>query len=156
MYQRLGVKGTANWPNFFGFNSGYFFSFASTHLAAGRTMSNPRSSRRTCARVATFHVNDGIAVSPFSSQSDSLGDRASGAGPPALSLQDNVDLAEVPGSNAYNENALVNPTFNVNSFAYAVMTSKCVTSKDAWAFDFIGKVVVARVASSIFINNYIN
>ena len=103
-------------------------------------MSNPRSSRRTCARVATFHVNDGIAVSPSSCQSDSLGDRASGAGPPALSLQDNVDLAEVPGSNAYNEYAWVNPTFNVNSFAYAVMTSKYVTSKDAWAFDFIGKV----------------
>ena len=28
----------------------------------------------------------------------------------------------------------------MDSFAYSVMTSKCVTSKDSWAFDMIGKI----------------
>ena len=55
-------------------------------------MSNPRSSRRTSARVATFHVDDEIEISSSLLRSDSLGDRVSGAGPPALSLQGNADL----------------------------------------------------------------
>ena len=100
-------------------------------------MSNPRSSRRTCARVATFHVDDEIEVSSSLWQSDSLDDGASGAGPPALSLQGNVDLAEAPGSIAYSGNALVNPTFNVDCFAHSVMSSKRVTSKHSWVL--IGK-----------------
>ena len=45
--------------------------------------------------------------------SRSLGDRTSGAGPPALSSQGNVDLAEVPGSNVHNE--LLAPTFDASS-----------------------------------------
>ena len=67
-------------------------------------MSNPRSSRRTSARIATFHVDDEIEISSFRQRRESLGDRASGAGPPTLSLIRNVDLAEVPGSFA---NAIV-------------------------------------------------
>ena len=59
-------------------------------------MSNPRSSRRTCARVAaTFHVDDEIEISSSLLQNDSLGDRVSGAGPPVLSLQGNTSTVYV-------------------------------------------------------------
>ena len=61
-------------------------------------MSNPRSSRRTSARIATFHVDDEIEISSSLQQREALGDRVSGAGPPALSLQGDADLAEAPGS----------------------------------------------------------
>ena len=104
-------------------------------------MSNTRSSRRTCPRVATFHVGDEIEISSSLRQSDSLDDRASRAGLPALSLQGNAYLAEAPGSIAYNEDpfpTFANPTFNVDCFAHSVMNSKVVTSKDSWALDMIG------------------
>ena len=101
-------------------------------------MSNPRSSRRTCARVATFHVDDEIEISSSLLQSDSLGDGVSGAGPPALSLQGDADLAEAPGSVAYNDDALPNPMFNVDGFGHSVIASKFLTSKDSWALETIG------------------
>ena len=66
-------------------------------------MSNPRSSRRTSARIATFHVDDEIEISSSLLQNDSLDDRVSGAGPPALSLQGDADLTEAPGSLVHNE-----------------------------------------------------
>jgi len=66
-------------------------------------MSNPRSSRRTSARIATFHVDDEIEISSSLLQNDSLDDRVSGAGPPALSLQSDADLTEVPDSFVHDE-----------------------------------------------------
>ena len=70
-------------------------------------MSNSRSSRRSGERIATFHVDDEIEISSSLLQNDSLADRVSGAGPPASSLQGDVDLAEVPGFVGNNE-----PTFD--------------------------------------------
>ena len=62
-------------------------------------MSNPRSSKRTSARIATFHVDDEIEISSSLLQNDSLDDRVSGAGPPALSLErTNADLAQHTGA----------------------------------------------------------
>ena len=49
-----------------------------THPAAGRAMSKPRSSRRTSARIATFHVDDEIEISSFRQRRESLRDRVSG------------------------------------------------------------------------------
>ena len=56
-------------------------------------MSNPRSSRGSGARIATFRVDDEIEISSSLLQNDSLDDRVSGAGPPVSSLQGDVDLA---------------------------------------------------------------
>ena len=69
-------------------------------------MSNPRSSKRTSARIATFHVDDEIEISSSLLQNDSLDDRVSGAGPPALSLQSDADLTEVPDSFVHDESIL--------------------------------------------------
>ena len=74
----------------------HFFTSGFAHPAAGgRTMSKPRSSRRTSARIAAFHVDDEIEISSFRQRRESLRDRVSGAGPPTLSLIRNVDLTEV-------------------------------------------------------------
>ena len=100
-------------------------------------MSNPRSSRRKCARVATFHVDDEIEISSSILQSDSLHDRVSGAGPPVLSLQGNADLAEVPGSIVCNEPYL--PTFDTRSFEFAVIDDRALSSLDRWALELVGK-----------------
>ncbi len=69
-------------------------------------MSNPRSSRRTSARIATFRVDDEVEISSSLLQTDSLHDRIPGAGPPVASLQGNTDLAEVPDSFVHNESNL--------------------------------------------------
>ena len=100
-------------------------------------MSNPRSSRRTSARVATFHVDDEIEISSSLLQSDSLGDGASGAGPPALSLQGNADLAEVPGSIVCNESYL--PTFDTRPFEFAFIDDRALASRDRWALELVVK-----------------
>ena len=73
------------------------------HLAAGRTMRNPRSSRRTCVKVATLPVNDVIETRSVLRQRALLDDRVPGAGPPASSLEGDVDLAEVTGSIVNND-----------------------------------------------------
>ena len=104
-------------------------------------MSNPRSSQRTCARVATFHVDDEIEISSSLLQSDSLGDRASGAGPPALSLQGDADLAEAPGSVACNDDALPNPTLSVDRFGHSAVASRLLISKESWALETIGSAL---------------
>ena len=100
-------------------------------------MSNPRSSRRTSARVATFHVDDEIEISSSLLRSDSLGDRVSGAGPPALSLQGDADLTEVPGSIAHN--GYMEPTFDASRFSFAVVDDKVIAPGDRWAKSLIGK-----------------
>ena len=85
-------------------------------------MSKPRSSRRTSARVATFHVDDVIEISSSLQQREALGDRASGASPPALSLERNADLTEAPGSFANAESTL--PTFDASAFEFAIIDHK--------------------------------
>ena len=55
---------------------GLLFAYWSAHLAACRTMSNPRSSRRIGARIATSHVDDEIEISSSLMQNDSVDDRA--------------------------------------------------------------------------------
>ena len=60
-------------------------------------MSNARSSRRKGVNVATFLPRDVIGTRSVLRQRESLDDRASGAGPPASSLEGDVDLAEVTG-----------------------------------------------------------
>ena len=80
-------------------------------------MSRPRSSRRTSARIATFHVDDEVEISSSLLQNDSLHDGASGAGPPVSSLQGNTDLTEVPGS--FVHNGCMEPSFDDDSFTFA-------------------------------------
>ena len=60
-------------------------------------MSNARSSRRKGVNVATFLPRDVIGTRSVLRQRESLDDRTSGAGPPASSLEGDVDLAEVTG-----------------------------------------------------------
>ena len=67
-------------------------------------------------------------------QSDSLDDRASGAGPPASPLQGDVDLAEAPGSCVYNE-----PTFDAHVFESSLIDDRIVSSRDSWISSLIGK-----------------
>ena len=98
-------------------------------------MSNPRSSRRTSARVATFHVDDEIEISSSLLRSDSLGDRVSGAGPPVLSLQGNADLTEVPDSFAHDEST----EFGIQGLENFRMDRRHVIEKDSWAFSLLGK-----------------
>ena len=99
-------------------------------------MSNPRSSRRTSARIATFHVDDEIEISSSLQQREALSDRISGAGPPALSLERNADLIEVPGSFAKTQSSL--PTFEVNAFQFSIVGHAILSSRDRWAFQLIG------------------
>ena len=99
-------------------------------------MSNPRSSRRRSARVATFRVNVATEVPSSPMQSDSLSDRVSGAGPPALSLIRNADLAEVPDSFANTQPSL--PTFDASTFEFAVAGHSILSSRDRWALQLIG------------------
>ena len=99
-------------------------------------MSKPRSSRRTSARIATFHVDDEIEISSFRQRRESLGDRASGAGPPTLSLIRSVDLAEAPGSFANAQPSL--PTFDATAFEFAVAGHSILSSRDRWALQLIG------------------
>ena len=95
-------------------------------------MSKPRSSRRTSARIAAFHVDDEIEISSFLRRRESLGDRASGAGPPTLSLIiRSVDLAEAPGSFANAQPSL--PTFDATAFEFAVAGHSILSSRDRWA-----------------------
>ena len=91
------MKGTVIWPNFFGFYSGYFFTFGTAHWAAGRAMGNPRSSRRTCVKVATLPVRNVIETRSVLRQIESLDDTVPGDGPPTSSLEGDVDLTEVTG-----------------------------------------------------------
>ena len=98
-------------------------------------MSKPRSSRRTSARIASFHVDDEVEISSSSLQS--LDDRASGAGPPMLSLQGNVDLAEVPGSFVDSEST--DPSLNSRHFDFATIDDTTIASSDKWAKRLIGK-----------------
>ena len=72
-----------------------FFTSGIAHPVAGPTMSNARSSRRKGVNVATFLPRDVIGTRSVLRQRESLDDRASGAGPPASSLEGDVDLAEV-------------------------------------------------------------
>ena len=67
---------------------------------------------------------------------ESLGDRASGAGPATLSLIRNVDLAEVPGSFANAQPSL--PTFDATAFEFAVAGHSILSSRDRWALQLIG------------------
>ena len=60
-------------------------------------MSNARSSRRKGVNVATFLPRDVIGTRSVLRKRESLDDRTSGAGPPASSLEGDVDLAEVTG-----------------------------------------------------------
>ena len=100
-------------------------------------MSKPRSSRRTSARIAAFHVDDEIEVSSSLLQSDSLGDGVSGAGPPALSLQRDADLAEAPGSIAHKEST--EPSFDARRFDFAIIDDRAIASSDKWAKRLVGK-----------------
>ena len=100
-------------------------------------MSNPRSSRRTSARIATSHVDDEIEISSSLQQRETLGDRVSGAGPPALSLQGDADLTEAPGSIAHN--GYMEPTFDASRFSFAVVDDKVIAPGDRWAKNLIGK-----------------
>ena len=100
-------------------------------------MSNSRSSRRTSARIATFHVDDEIEISSSLVRSDSLGDRVSGAGPPALSSQGDTDLTEAPGSIAHN--GYREPSFNASRFSFAVVDDAVIASGDRWAKKLVGK-----------------
>ena len=99
-------------------------------------MSKPRSSRRTSARIATFHVDDEIEISSFRQRRESLRDRVSGAGPPTLSLIRNVDLTEVPGSFANDQPSL--PTFDSTPFEFAVVGHSILSSRDRWTLQLIG------------------
>ena len=100
-------------------------------------MSRPRSSRRTSARIATFHVDDEVEISSSLLQTDSLHDRISGAGPPVLSLQGNTDLAEVPDS--FVHNGYMDPSFDVNTFAFATVDQSIMVPADRWAQLLVGK-----------------
>ena len=100
-------------------------------------MSRPRSSRRTSARIATFHVDDEVEISSSLLQNDSLHDGASGAGPPVSSLQSDTDLTEVPGSVVHNE--YMNPSFDDNAFAFAKIDENTMAPCDRWAQRLIGK-----------------
>ena len=99
-------------------------------------MSNPRSSRRRSARVATLHVNVATEDPSSPRQSELLSDRVSGAGPPALSLIRNADLAEVPGSFANDQPSL--PTFDSTPFEFAVVGHSILSSRDRWTLQLIG------------------
>ena len=101
-------------------------------------MSKPRSSRRTSARIAAFHVDDEIEISSSLQQREALGDRVSGAGPPALSLERNADLAEVPGSFTDAESTL--PTFDASAFDFAIIDHTILSSRDSWVLQLIGRV----------------
>ena len=98
-------------------------------------MSNPRSSKRTSARIATFHVDDEIEISSSLLQNDSLDDRVSGAGPPALSLQSDADLTEVPDSFVHDESI----EFGIHGLDSFRMDQRHVTEKDSWVFSLSGK-----------------
>jgi len=74
-----------------------------------------------------------IVISSLLLQNDSLEDRASGAGPPASSLQGDIDLAEVPGSFGYNE-----PTFDAHAFELSLIDDRIVSSRDSWIFSLTG------------------
>ena len=100
-------------------------------------MSNPRSSRRRSARVATLHVNVATEDPSSPRQSELLSDRVSGAGPPALSLIRNADLAEVPGSFAYIQPSL--PTFDASPFQFAVVHHDILSSRDRWTSQLVGR-----------------
>ena len=99
-------------------------------------MSKPRSSRRTSARIATFHVDDEIEISSFRQRRESLRDRVSGAGPPTLSLIRSVDLLEAPGSFANDQPSL--PTFDSTPFEFAVVGHSILSSRDRWTLQLIG------------------
>ena len=92
-------------------------------------MSRPRSSRRTSARIATFHVDDEVEISSSLLQNDSLHDGASGAGPPASSLQGNAD--EAPGSFVHNGD--MESSFDDNSFTFANVDERAMAPCDRWA-----------------------
>ena len=100
-------------------------------------MSKPRSSRRTSARIATFHVDDEIELSSSLMQNDSLADRVSGSGPPALSLQGYADLAEVPDSFMHYE--FIAPSFDAHRFAFATVNDRIMAPSDRWTQTLIGK-----------------
>ena len=100
-------------------------------------MSNPRSSRRTSARIATFRVDDEVEISSSLLQTDSLHDRIPGAGPPVASLQGNTDLAEVPDS--FVHNGYMDPSFDVNTFAFATVDQSIMVPADRWAQLLVGK-----------------
>ena len=90
--------------------------------------------------MLTFHVDDEIEISSSLQQREALGDRASGAGPPALSLERNADLVEVPGSFTNAESTL--PTFDASAFDFAIIDHTILSSRDSWALQLI---VIGRV-----------
>ena len=51
--------------------------------------------------------------------------------------QGNADLAEVPGSIAYNES--IAPTFDVRSFEFASINDRMLATSDKWALELVGK-----------------
>ena len=88
-------------------------------------MSKPRSSRRTSARIATFHVDDEIEISSFRQRRESLRD-----------LIRNVDLTEVPGSFANDQPNL--PTFDSTPFEFATVGHSILSSRDRLTLQLIG------------------
>ena len=68
-------------------------------------------------------------------QNDSLDDRVSGAGPPALSLQSDADLTEVPDSFVHDESI----EFGIHGLDSFRMGQRHVAEKDSWVFSLSSK-----------------
>ena len=79
-----------------------------------------------------------IVISSLLLQNDSLDDRASGAGPPASSLQEDADLAEAPGSFVYNEDPV--PAFDAEEFASSLVEQSLATT-DRWTLSLLHKLI---------------
>ena len=114
---------------FVGFCSDYQLRPAA-HLV--RDESNSKIISRRRRKHATFAIDEDVMIRAHFLLNRPLGDEGSGAGPPAASIHEDVDLAEV-------NDLVTHPTFDIGRFESHKMDDRLVASQDDWTLSLIGK-----------------